>query len=486
MGKATDIRIEQIDEYRWRIPKDSRPGMRVDGIIYADEKLMAHIRGEQAADQVANVATLPGIVGASLAMPDIHWGYGFCIGGVAATDIAAGGVVSPGGVGYDINCGVRLLRSDLTVEQVRPQMKALIDQLFRDIPCGVGVGGPFKFSDTELRRICLGGAKYLAETGLADEDDLAATEAGGALDGADPDAVSPVAYRRGRDQCGTLGAGNHFVEVQAVEEIFDAQAAEAMELAEGKVCVMIHSGSRGFGYQVCDDAIKSLRKVPEKFGITLPDRQLICAPVESPEGKRYLGAMRSAANYAWANRQLLARLTRKALSHHFKTPVESLGLRQVYDVAHNIAKIETHDVGGRPRKLCVHRKGATRAFGPGHDELPQRYRAVGQPVLIPGDMGTASYVLVGTAGAMKQTFGSTCHGAGRVMSRKAAIRAAAGRRIDAELAAAGIFARARGRSGLDEEQPDAYKDIHNVVDVVVAAGLARKVARLKPMGVIKG
>ncbi len=486
MGKATNIKIERIDEYRWRIPKESRPGMLVDGIIYADEKLMSHIRGEQAAEQVANVATLPGIVGASLAMPDIHWGYGFCIGGVAAMDVEAGGVVSPGGVGYDINCGVRLLRSDLKVEQVRPQIKALVDQLFRDIPCGVGVGGPFRFSDAELRRICLDGAKYLAERDLADEADLLATEAGGALAGADPDAVSPVAYRRGRDQCGTLGAGNHFVEVQVVEEIFDEPAAEAMELAVGGVCVMIHSGSRGFGYQVCDDSIKSLRKAPERFGIDLPDRQLVCAPVESPEGRRYLGAMRSAANYAWANRQLLARLARKAMAHHFGASVESLGLRQVYDVAHNIARIETHEVNGKPRQLCVHRKGATRAFGPGHHELPPRYHSIGQPVLIPGDMGTASYVLVGTDAAMRETFGSTCHGAGRVMSRKAAIRAAQGRRIDKELADAGIIARARGRSGLAEEQPDAYKDIHNVVDVVVAAGLARKVARLRPMGVIKG
>ncbi|MDY7009945.1 MAG: RtcB family protein [Planctomycetota bacterium] len=486
MGKATDIRIEQIDEYRWRIPRGSRPGMRVDGIIYADEKLMSHIRGEQAADQVAGVATLPGIVGASLAMPDIHWGYGFCIGGVAAMDVAAGGVVSPGGVGYDINCGVRLLRSDLTAGQVRPRIKSLVDQLFRDIPCGVGVGGQFKFSDKELRKLCLSGPKYLAEMDLADEADLAATEAGGVLDGADPDAVSPVAYRRGRDQCGTLGAGNHFVEVQVVEEIFDESSAEAMELSVGGVCVMIHSGSRGLGYQVCDDAIKSLRSAPEKLGITLPDRQLVCAPVESPEGRRYLGAMRSAANYAWANRQLLTHLARKAVAHHFGVSVESLSLRQVYDVAHNIAKIETHEVDGKPRKLCVHRKGATRAFGPGNEELPPRYRRIGQPVLIPGDMGTASYVLTGTDAAMRETFGSTCHGAGRVMSRKAAIRAAAGRRIDVELAEAGIIARARGRSGLAEEQPDAYKDVHNVVDVVVAAGLARKVARLRPMGVIKG
>ena len=486
MADRPRVPIEQVDEHRWRIPRESRPDMRVDGVIYASRKLMQHIRGEQAAEQVANVATLPGIVGASLAMPDIHWGYGFCIGGVAATDIDAGGVVSPGGVGYDINCGVRLLRSDLTAEQVRPRIKPLIDQLFRDVPCGVGVGGTFHFKESELRKICQRGSGYLAEIGLADADDVEATEAGGCLEGADPDVVSETAFRRGFDQVGTLGAGNHFVEVQVVEQIFDARAAEAMGLAEGMVTIMIHSGSRGFGYQVCDDAIKALRGAPAKFGIELPDRQLVCAPVESPEGRRYLGAMRAAANYAWANRQLLARLARQALGHHFKASPESLGLRQVYDVAHNVAKVETYEVEGRKRRLCVHRKGATRAFGPGHPELPQRYRDVGQPVLIPGDMGTASYVLVGAAAAMTETFGSTCHGAGRMLSRKAAIRAARGRRIDKELAAHGIIARARGRTGLAEEQPDAYKDVHEVIETVHAAGLSRKVARMRPMGVIKG
>jgi len=486
MGKTGDIPIERIDECRWRIPKDARPGMRVEGIIYASEKLMDHIRQEHAAEQVANVATLPGIVGASLAMPDIHWGYGFCIGGVAAMDIAAGGVVSPGGVGYDINCGVRLLRTDLKAEDVRDRMAELVNQFFRDVPAGVGVGGAYKFSQQELRRICLEGARFLLERGLADEDDLEATEAGGCLEGADPDAVSPTAYRRGLDQCGTLGSGNHFAEIQVVDEIYDARAAEAMGLSLGAVTIMIHSGSRGFGYQICDDYIKALRHVPGRLGIELPDRQLVCAPVDSPEGRRYLGAMRAAANYAWANRQILAHLVRRALAHHLKASVESLGVRQVYDVAHNIAKIETHEVDGQPRRLCVHRKGATRAFGPGHPELPERYRDTGQPVLIPGDMGTASYVLVGTAEAMQQTFGSTCHGAGRVLSRKAAIRAARGRRIDKELAGAGIIARARGRTGLAEEQPDAYKDVDEVVQTVHAAGLSRKVARLRPMGVIKG
>ncbi len=486
MAEKASIPIERIDEFRWRIPRTAKPGMRVDGIIYASEKLMEHIRGEQAAEQVANVATLPGIVGASLAMPDIHWGYGFCIGGVAATDIDAGGVISPGGVGYDINCGVRLLRTDLKAAHLRGRIADLVNQLFRDVPAGVGVGGSFRFSEDELRKICVRGAAYLAEIGLADEADLAATESGGCLAGADPDAVSPTAFRRGHDQCGTLGSGNHFIEIQAVEEVFDESAAAAMELEAGAVAIMIHSGSRGFGYQVCDDSIKSLRKAPERFGISLPDRQLVCAPVESAQGQRYLGAMRAAANYAWSNRQLLARLARKAVAHCLGSSVEDLGMRQVYDVAHNIAKIETHEVAGQPRRLCVHRKGATRAFAPGRAELPDRYRDLGQPVLIPGDMGTASYVLVGTAGAMQQTFGSTCHGAGRILSRKAAIRAARGRRIDKELASAGIIARARGRTGLAEEQPDAYKDVDEVVETVHAAGISRKVARLVPMGVIKG
>ena len=460
--------------------------MRVEGIIYASDKLMQHIRHEEALEQVANVATLPGIVRASLAMPDIHWGYGFCIGGVAATDIESGGVVSPGGVGYDINCGVRLLRTDLTQAQVRPRIKELVDQLFRDVPCGVGVGGSFEFSRDRLREICLKGSKYLLEHGLAAADDIEATEAGGCIEGADPDVVSDTAFSRGLDQCGTLGSGNHFVEIQVVDEVYDETAAAAMGLAKGGVTIMVHSGSRGFGYQVCEDAIRAMRKVPERLGIVLPDPQLVCAPVESPEGRRYLGAMRSAANYAWANRQLLAHLATKAIAHQFRAPVESLGFRTIYDVAHNIAKIETHEVQGESRRLCVHRKGATRAFGPGNPELPERYRAIGQPVLIPGDMGRASFVLVGTAEAMKETFGSTCHGAGRVMSRHAAIAAARGRRIDKELLEAGVYARARGRTGLAEEQPAAYKDVHDVVDVVHAAGLSRKVARLRPMGVIKG
>jgi len=486
MGKDFQGRIEQVDANRWRIPKDSRPGMRVDGLIYASDALIEDVISGGGPAQVANVATLPGIVKASLAMPDIHWGYGFCIGGVAATDVDDGGVISPGGVGYDINCGVRLLRSDVAADEVRPRLKELVDQLFRDLPAGVGVGGPFRFAGKEMSRILADGARYLAEKGMAQPADLEATESGGCLAGADPAAVSAQAVKRGTDQCGTLGAGNHFVEVQRVEKVYDPGAGEAMGLAEGGVTVMIHCGSRGLGHQVCQDAIKALRSAPGKYGISLPDRQLVCTPVESPEGRQYLGAMRAAANFAWANRQLLVHQLRKTLSRFFGRSPEALGLRQIYDVAHNIAKIETHTVDGRQRRLCVHRKGATRAFPPGQADLPPRYRRWGQPVLIPGDMGTASYVLLGTAEAMEQTFGSTCHGAGRVLSRQAAIQRARGRQIDKELARAGVIARARGRTGLAEEQPDAYKDVDAVVECVVSAGLSRKVARLRPMGVIKG
>jgi len=486
MAKQFEGRIEQLDENRWRIPVGSVPNMRVDGIMFVSSALIEDAMSGGGPIQVANVATLPGIVGASLAMPDIHWGYGFPIGGVAATDISAGGVVSPGGVGYDINCGVRLLQSDLTVQEVRPRIKELVDQLYRDVPAGVGVGGPFKFDRGEMKKMLVEGAPYLVGRGLALQEDLAVTESGGCLTGADPEGVSDQAYSRGRDQCGTLGSGNHFVEVQYVEEIYDAQAAQTLGLSVGQVAVMIHSGSRGLGHQVCEDAIKALRSAPGRYGIELPDRQLVCAPVESNEGQRYLAAMRAAANFAWCNRQLLAALVRQSLERFFAAGQGKLRLRQVYDVAHNIAKIETHTVGGRQVKVCVHRKGATRAFPPGHPELPDIYRLIGQPVLIPGDMGTASYVLLGSEQAMAQTFGSTCHGAGRVLSRQAAIARARGRRIDKELADAGIIARCRERTGLAEEQPEAYKDIDAVVECVASAGLSQKVARLRPIGVIKG
>ena len=478
--------LERIDQCCWRLPKGYLPGMRVEGRIFADDRLIDQVRSDQAPQQVANVATLPGIQMASLAMPDIHWGYGFPIGGVAATDPAAGGVISPGGVGYDINCGVRLVRTKLDAGDVKPQISQLMAALFKNISAGVGKSGPYLFGGKELDRLLREGVSYLKERGLATDDDVDNTEAGGCLPDARPEALSPRAKQRGGDQCGTLGSGNHFLEIQVVDQIADKTAAEAMGLHEGQICVMIHSGSRGLGYQVCDDALRMLRGVPQKYGIELPDRQLACAPLESPEGQAYLDAMRAAANYAWANRQLLMWQTREIMAEFFGRSWESLGLELVYDVAHNIAKIEEHTVDGRKKTLCVHRKGATRSFPPDHAEVPERYRAVGQPVIIPGDMGRASWVLVGQEGSMRRAFGSCCHGAGRVMSRKAAIRHAQGRRIDRELADAGIVVRCRSSKGLAEEQPEAYKDVSIVVDVVHRAGLAKKVARLRPIGVIKG
>jgi tRNA-splicing ligase RtcB len=478
--------LEQVDDCCWRIPVEYKSGMQVEGRIFADDALLGQIRADQAPEQVANVAFLPGIQMASLAMPDIHWGYGFCIGGVCATDPEQGGVVSPGGVGYDINCGVRLVRSYLHQDDVQPKIAELMESLFRRIPAGVGEGGPYLFDHKELKRLLTDGAQYLKTRGLATDGDLDHTEAGGCLEDAQPQHVSQRALQRGGDQCGTLGSGNHFLEVQVVEEVFDEPAARAMGLAPGGVCVMIHSGSRGLGYQVCDDALKDMRKTPEKYGIALPDRQLVCAPVHSSEGQQYLGAMRCAANYAWANRQLLMWQAREVFADFFGRPWESLQLNLVYDVAHNIAKLEQHTVGGQSKVLCVHRKGATRAFPAGHPEVPDAYRAVGQPVIIPGDMGRASWVLAGEPASMERTFGTSCHGAGRVMSRTAAIQHAQGRRIDRELAAQGIIARCRHWKGLAEEQPAAYKDVSQVVEVVHRAGLARKVARLRPIGVVKG
>ncbi|UCE62453.1 MAG: RtcB family protein [Phycisphaerales bacterium] len=460
--------------------------MRVDGMIFADDTLINSIKQDKSPEQVANVACLPGIVGASLAMPDIHWGYGFCIGGVAATDPAEGGVISPGGVGYDINCGVRLLSTNLTAEDAQPRMQKLIEQMFATVPCGVGRGRGVKFSKGEMQRLMREGSSFVVEKGYGWDSDVEMTEARGGLGTAEPEFVSPRALDRGSDQCGTLGSGNHFLEIQLVERVDDPQAAKAMGLVEGNISVMIHSGSRGLGYQVCEDAIKKLRDVPRKYGIELPDKQLVCAPVESKEGQHYFGAMQSAANYAWANRQIMTHLVRQVFAKVFDVPAERLGMSLIYDVAHNIAKMERHDVAGRKVELCVHRKGATRAFPPGHPELPQLYRAVGQPVLVPGDMGRTSYVLVGQQTAMEETFGSCCHGAGRLMSRSAAIRAARGRSIRREIEDRGIVVRARGRTSLEEEQPDAYKDVLQVVDSLHTAGIGKKVAKLCPLGVIKG
>lgn len=478
--------LERIDDTRWRIPKSYRADMRVDGIIYADDALIGSIKADRAPEQVANVATLPGIVGASLAMPDIHWGYGFCIGGVAATDPLQGGVVSPGGVGYDINCGVRLIRTSITLADAKERMGRLVEELFKTVPCGVGQGGVVKFNKSELCKLMAEGSSYVIKRGFGWDSDLDATEAGGLIEDADPSLVSDRALDRGSDQCGTLGSGNHFLEVQIVEKVDDTRTASVMGLAEGNLTVMIHSGSRGLGYQVCEDALKELQDTPRKYGIELPDKQLVCAPVHSSEGQKYLGAMRAAANFAWCNRQIMTHLAREAFARVFEQPAERLGMNLIYDVAHNIAKMEPYDVDGRTTKLCVHRKGATRAFPPNHPELPSRYKGIGQPVLVPGDMGRASYVLVGRPGAMEHTFGSSCHGAGRKMSRGAAIRASKGRNIRQELAERGVIARARGRTGLEEEQPDAYKDVTHVVDVLHNAGISHKVAKLRPIGVIKG
>lgn len=483
--------LEKIDENRLRIPKSYKPGMRVDGIIYADAALLENIKADQAPEQVANVATLPGITGSSLAMPDIHWGYGFPIGGVAAFTLDDG-VISPGGVGYDINCGVRLLRTSLARSDLRPEiLEKLVRAIFENVPSGVGSKGKIRISQQAVAEVLTSGAAWAVEQGYGTEDDLEFTEENGEMAGADLAGVSPRALERGMPQLGTLGAGNHFLEIQEVAEVFDAAAAGALGIQQGQVTVMIHTGSRGLGYQICDDNVKVLGAAARKYGIELVDRQLACAPVESPEGKRYFGAMVCAANYAWANRQAIAHWVREAFEQVLGMTAERLGMTQVYDVAHNIAKIEEHRVRGaggewRATRLCVHRKGATRAFGPGHPAIPAKYRELGQPVLIPGDMGTSSYLLLGTAAAARDTFGSACHGAGRVWSRTRALKETERRNVAAELRAKGILVMAASREVLNEEVPDAYKDVDEVVNVCHRAGICRKVARMRPLGVVKG
>ncbi len=480
------IPLQKIDDYRWEIPQDYETGMRVPGIIFSNEKLLPKIRDDQSLQQVANVAHLPGIVRYSLAMPDIHWGYGFPIGGVAATDPDEGGVISPGGVGYDINCGVRLVRTNLTEGEVRPRLRELVGQLFNHIPCGVGQSGEIRVGREEGKKLLMQGARWAVGKGYGALEDLEHTEGWGALEGADPDAVSKRAYERGQDQLGTLGSGNHFVEVQVVDKIFDDPVAAVLGLKENQITLMIHSGSRGFGYQVCDDFLELTRRALEKYHIKVPDVQLACTPVNSPEGRQYLGAMRAAANYAWANRQCLMHLAREVFEKFFGRSWQDLGMDLIYDVAHNIAKFERYKVNGKEKTLCVHRKGATRAFGPGHAELPKDYQKIGQPVIIPGDMGRNSYCLIGTEQALNETFGTCCHGAGRAMSRSAAVRDARGRSIEKELLEKGIVVMGKGHKGIAEEQPAAYKDVNEVVDVVHHAGIARKVARMRPIGVIKG
>jgi tRNA-splicing ligase RtcB len=471
------------DAFRLVLPRTG--GMRVDGRIYADDRLEAELQQDQSVKQVANVAHLPGIVGASLAMPDIHWGYGFPIGGVAAFDLDEG-IISPGGVGYDINCGVRLATTALDLSDVQKDLEKLAAQLFRDIPAGVGKGGDRRLTHAELKHVLRDGAAWAVHDGWGTARDLAHLESEGALPDADPDAVSDTALNRGKDQLGTLGSGNHFAELDVVDEIFDAEAADAFGLRRGQIAVLVHSGSRGLGHQVCDDYLVVMNRWASAHHVSLPDRQLVYAPVASSEGRRYLGAMMAAANFAFANRQILMTRAERALLQALSLSPRDLGLRTLYDVAHNIAKVETHVVAARRAKLVVHRKGATRAFGPGHPDVPEVYRRVGQPVLVPGDMGRASYVLVGTAQAMTETFGSACHGAGRVLSRKAAMKEARGRSIDQELRERGILVRAHERGTLAEEMPAAYKDVAAVVKVVQGAGLARKVARLRPLVVVKG
>jgi tRNA-splicing ligase RtcB (3'-phosphate/5'-hydroxy nucleic acid ligase) len=486
MSEDWKNKIEKVSDNEWRIPPDARPGMRVPGIVFANETLMQSILKDQALEQVANVACLPGIVKYSFGMPDLHWGYGFPIGGVAATEVEGEGVITPGGVGYDINCGVRLITSKFKLNDIKETINDLMTQLFRDIPCGVGVGGGIKVNKGDARHLLTKGSEWMKEKGFATEADVEHTESRGSLKEADPDAISPRAFERGADQVGTLGAGNHFLEVQVVDQIFDEQVAKAFGIELNGITVMIHCGSRGFGHETASDYIKLSRQVMSKYHINVPDSQLAGFPVRSPEGNKYFGAMCCAANYAWANRQYLTYLTRKSFEHYFKKKWEEMGLTLVYDVAHNIAKIETHDVDGKPMKLCVHRKGATRAFPPGNSEIPSAFRSIGQPVIIPGDMGRYSYVMVGTQHGMDYAFGTTCHGAGRMMSRTAAIKAAKGHDIAAELRSKGIVIKAKSREGIAEEQPAAYKDVKDVVEVVDSAGLARKVARMRPLGVIKG
>jgi len=478
--------LNRIDDYRWEIPQSYKPGMRVPGLVYANEAMLGVIKEEQSLEQVANVAFLPGIVGRSLAMPDIHWGYGFPIGGVAATRVSDG-VVSPGGVGYDINCGVRLLRTNLNEDQVRPKIKELINHLFTNVPSGLGSQGKIRVNEKEMNELLTNGAHWAVKRGFGLPQDLEATEETGRMKGADPEKVSPRAKKRGAPQSGTLGAGNHFLEVQVVREIYDEASAKAMGIDRtGQVLLLIHTGSRGLGHQVCDDYLRVMEGAVRTYGISLPDRQLACAPVESPEGKAYLAAMACAANYAWANRQCITHWVRESFAKVFAKSLEELGMEQVYDVAHNIAKIEDHNIDGNKVTLCIHRKGATRAFPAGHEDVPQRYKEFGQPVLIPGDMGRRSYVAIGTEKAMADTFGSTCHGAGRLQSRGAARRSLRGTDVAAELAARGITVKTGSMASLAEEASQAYKDVSQVVEVTHQAGISRKVAMATPMGVVKG
>jgi len=477
--------LEKVNDFLWMIPASYAKGMRVPGYIFTDKDMLEDVLRDSAYKQVANVAYLPGIIKGSFAMPDIHYGYGFPIGGVAAFDMETG-IVSPGGVGYDINCGVRLIKTSLEKKDIIPVIRTLVMALYQNIPSGVGSKGKLRLSQKQEREVLREGALWAVKNGFGWNEDVELTENSGAIEGADPSALSPRAIERGRPQLGTLGSGNHFLEIQEVVEIFNKEKAEVFGLRQGQITVMIHTGSRGLGYQVCDDSLDDMVKAMNKYSVNIPDKQLACAPVKSPEAEKYLSAMACAANYAWANRQIIQHWVRETFERVFNQSAEKLGMHMLYDVAHNIAKFENHFVEGKIKKVLVHRKGATRAFGPGNSEIPEIYRSTGQPVLIPGDMGTASYVLAGTSASMERSFGSTCHGAGRVMSRHAAIRALKGRSVANEMEQLGIVVQSRSSRTLAEESPEAYKDIDRVVNIVHNAGLSEKVVRMRPLGVVKG
>jgi len=476
--------LRKINEQVWEISQTG--AMRVPGRVFASEKLIQAIRNDESLKQVINVAQLPGIVGYSFAMPDIHWGYGFPIGGVAAFD-AEEGIISPGGVGYDINCGVRLMRTDLTIKDLKLSIKDLIAGIFSHVPSGIGSHGAIrKLNRLDLEQVAMMGADWAVKNDYGKSDDLRFIEDRGRLAGGDPAVISQRAFERGTDQLGTLGSGNHFIEIGNVADVYDSDAAETMGIFKGQLVVILHTGSRGFGYQICDDFIKSTLRATQKYEIQIPDRQLACAPLKSPEGQDYLAAMRAAANFAFTNRQVIAYLIEKSLLKTLSISSTELKFHTVWDIAHNIAKIEEHNFGGQLIRVCVHRKGATRAFGPNHPDLPEIYRKIGQPVLIPGDMGTESFLGIGTELAMRETFGSACHGAGRVLSRHQAKEKARNLDLYKTLAESGVYVMAEQKGTIAEEMPFAYKDVGEVVETVNAAGIIRKVARFKPLGVIKG
>jgi tRNA-splicing ligase RtcB len=477
--------FKKISDFEWEIPTSFRADMRVPVRVFATRHLLEAALGDASVDQAVNAATLPGLVGNVIVMPDMHQGYGFPIGGVAATSFPDG-VISPGGIGYDINCGVRLLASTIPFEAAEPWLDQLGAALDRHCPSGMGNRGGLAMSESELDAVCRLGARWALKQGLASEQDLRRTEDGGCVDGADPDRVSARAKERGRTQLGTLGSGNHFLEVAVVDQVFDPEAAAIMGLQEGCLTLMIHCGSRGFGHQICTDTVQSFQSAVRRYGIHLPDRELVCAPLSSPEGQAYLCAMRAAANFAFVNRQVLTQRARQAFEEVFAGKVKNWHLFQVYDVTHNLGRVETHQVNGQAVKVCVHRKGATRAFGPGEAGIPGEFSTIGQPVLVPGSMGTASWVLTGTQTSMERSFGSCCHGAGRVYSRSRAKKEVRGDELQRQLRSQGIRVQAGSLSGLAEEAPQAYKDVDDVVETVIGAGIARKTARLRPVVVVKG